>query len=103
MFFANIFSYAQRERLCAVAFETTRGDLRRRAHELRPILAQHGLALEEARLADPDRGVAAALCDPRPLRVDARAPRSVREASRELSYALDHLERHLAALRRAPA
>ncbi|HSV17263.1 MAG TPA: patatin-like phospholipase family protein [Casimicrobiaceae bacterium] len=103
MFFANIFSYAQRERLCALAFATTRSDLRRRAGTLREVLGRHGLALDDARLANDRRTVADALCDPRPLRALQRRRRSVTQTTRELTHALDHLERHLARLRRAPA
>ena len=44
MFFARIFSYAQRRRLCALAFESTRTYLRRNAALVEPRLARHGLA-----------------------------------------------------------
>jgi len=98
MFLASIFSYAERERLCARAFQTTRASLRERAGELGPLFAAHGLALRDARLADPTRRVADALNDPRPLRPAPRR-RGVRHAARELAHTLDHLERHLAALR----
>jgi predicted acylesterase/phospholipase RssA len=98
MFFANIFSYAQRERICALAYAATRADLLRRADALAPCLRRHGLALDEARLCDARRQVADALCDPRPLHASPRR-RAMREAARDLGHALDHLERHLAALR----
>jgi len=55
MFFANVFSYADRRRLCEHAYQRTRADLRTRRDLLRPILARHGLALDEAVLDDPDR------------------------------------------------
>jgi predicted acylesterase/phospholipase RssA len=99
MFFASIFSYAQRERLCARAFATTRADLDRRAGTLAPVLRRHGLALRTGRVRDPDRRPADALCDPRPLRAEPRARRAMRQATRDLGYVLDHLERQLAALR----
>jgi len=98
MFFANIFSYAQRERLCALAYAATRADLVRRADALEPLLRRHGLALHGARLGDPGRRVTDALCDPRPLRTEPRR-RALHEATRDLAHALDHLERQLAALR----
>jgi predicted acylesterase/phospholipase RssA len=98
MFMASIFSYAERERLCARAYDTTRASLLARSGELAPLLARHGLALRHARLRDGDRRVAAALNDPRPLRASPRR-RGVRHAARELAHTLDHLERHLAALR----
>jgi predicted acylesterase/phospholipase RssA len=97
MFFANVFSYAQRERICALAFEATRASLRERAPSLAPLLARHGLALDRAHLDDRTRGVADALCDPRPLRIGNR--RNVRDTTRDLAHALDHLERRLTLLR----
>lgn len=102
MFFANIFSYSQRKRLCATAFATTRYNLRVRAPMLGPMLARHGIAIREDRLADSTRDVRAALVDPRPIRSDPRAKRSVRTTARELSHTLDQLERWMRG-RAAPA
>jgi len=99
MFFASIFSYAQRERLCALAYAKTRADLAGRAGMLAPILRRQGLAMRMDRMHDPDRRVADALCDPRPLRAEPRPRRPMRQAARDLGYVLDHLERQLAALR----
>ncbi len=97
MFFARIFSYRQRKRLCALAFAATRDKLRARAAELAPKLARHGIALNTDRLADPTRRVTDALTDPRPLKSDARREATVRRTTRELAHTLDHLERFLAA------
>ncbi|MGO9171561.1 MAG: patatin-like phospholipase family protein [Rhodomicrobium sp.] len=55
MFFVNVFSYADRRRLCEHAYQQTRADLLRRAGVLKPILARHGLILDEAVLRDPKR------------------------------------------------
>ncbi len=55
MFFANVFSYADRRRLCEHAYQQTRADLLRRAGMLKPILARHGLILDEAVLWDASR------------------------------------------------
>ena len=52
MFFASIFSYAQRKRLCAAAYEKTRQNLAERADALAPQLARHGITLRRDRLAD---------------------------------------------------
>ncbi len=93
MFFANIFSYSQRKRLCATAYATTRYNLRVRAPMLAPVFARHGITIREDRLADSTRDVRAALCDPRPIRSDPRAKRTVRRTARELSHTLDQLER----------
>ena len=95
MFFANIFSYAQRRRLCAMAFATTRYNLRVRAPALEAVLARHGVRLRTDRLADSTRDVRAALWDPRPIRADPGARKSVRTTARELSATLDQLERWL--------
>ena len=97
MFFANIFSYSQRKRLCATAYATTRQNLRARATSLAPLLARHGITIREDRLADAGRDVRAALVDPRPIRADPAARRSVRSTARELEHTLDHLERWMRA------
>lgn len=98
MFFANIFSYRQRRRLCSIAFATTRRNLAARADILAPMLLRHGIVLNRARLADADRDIAQALTDPRPLHHDP-APRNVRQAARELTHTLDQLERVVTAAR----
>lgn len=55
MFFANVFSYADRQRLVDHAYQRTRKDLLRHARKLAPILARHGLTLRTDVLKDPDR------------------------------------------------
>jgi predicted acylesterase/phospholipase RssA len=100
MFFARIFSYAQRRRLCALAFDSTREYLARHATALDGVLARHGLTLRHARLRDPGRRVADALTDPRPLHAGT-ARNTVRSARRDLEHVLAHLERHLARSRAA--
>ena len=52
MFFANMFSYADRRRLAEHAYRHTLAELRRRADELEPILARHGVELDRAVLED---------------------------------------------------
>ena len=94
MFFASIFSYAQRRRLCALAFATTRQNLRARAHALAPLLAKHGIRIRTERLSDTTRAVTDAINDPRPLKSSRRRP-SIHRTARELAHALDHLERYL--------
>ena len=58
MFFANMFSYADRRRLAEHAYRHTLAELRRRAGELEPVLARHGVELDRAVLArrDADAG-----------------------------------------------
>jgi predicted acylesterase/phospholipase RssA len=101
MFFARIFSYAQRRRLCALAFESTRAYLRRNAEAITPRLARHGLSLRGARLHDLSRDVTDALNDPRPLHAGTARRRTVRNTARDLEHALGHLERQLAVMRAA--
>ncbi len=98
MFFANIFSYWQRKRLCAMAFAKTRQNVLARARVMAPVLRRHGIAIRYDRLADPRRDVRTALNDPRPLRPDS-AHQNVRETKRELRHTLDQLERAVAAAR----
>ena len=95
MFFASIFSYAQRKRLCAIAFETTRQNLRQRARVLAPILSRHGVVLRADRLHDLSRDITAALSDPRPLKSNGGL--GLKSTTRDLAHTLDHLERALAA------
>ena len=49
-FFANIFSYADRKRLAEHAYRHTLSELERRADELEPIFAHHGIAIDRAAL-----------------------------------------------------
>ncbi len=57
MFFANVFSYSSRKRLCEHAYQRTRQDLYRRRHELGPLLARHGIRLNLAVLRDHQRSL----------------------------------------------
>jgi NTE family protein len=98
MFFANIFSYWQRKRMCALAFATTRKSLLARADAIAPALRRHGLALNLDRLADDTRKLHDALNDPRPLHGNTRR-RSVRQTARDLEHTLAQLERTVAARR----
>lgn len=95
MFFANIFGYRQRKRICALAYAKTRRNLLARAEELAPVFAAHGISLRLDRLADAGRHVSDALRDPRPLRRHP-AKASVKGTARDLVRALDELDRYLA-------
>ena len=55
IFFANMFSYADRRELAEHAYRHTLSELRRRAGELGPILARHGVELDRSVLADAKR------------------------------------------------
>ena len=95
MFFANIFSYRQRKRLCAQAYNKTRRNLQTRAAELAPVFARHGISFRLDRLHDTHRHVTDAVCDPRPLHADAAAPPTVSKTARDLGHTLDTLQRWL--------
>jgi len=97
MFFANIFSYAQRKRLCEATYYKTRQRLLAERATLEPLFARHGIGLDVERLRDSERSIHAALNDPRPLWIESPA---VRTAARDLTYALDLLERRLLGARR---
>ena len=98
MFFANIFSYWQRKRLCSIAFAKTRQSLAARASSLTPVFRKHGIAIRHDRLAEGQRRIQDALTDPRPLRAQA-GKLTVKRTTRELTHTLDHLERAVAAAR----
>jgi hypothetical protein len=99
MFFANLFSYSQRKKLCSIAFQKTRENLLARAPALEPLLRRHGIAIRHDRLHDQHRSIRHALTDPRPLHPNpARSPR-VKQAARDLSHTLDQLERALVQVR----
>ncbi|MDH5287638.1 MAG: patatin-like phospholipase family protein [Betaproteobacteria bacterium] len=95
VFFANLFSYRQRKRTCALAYTKTRRNLAARAGELGPVLAAHGIRLRLDRLADEHRHVTDAVRDPRPLHADPDSPPTVRGTARDLDRALGELERFL--------
>jgi predicted acylesterase/phospholipase RssA len=99
MFFASIFSYSQRKRLCAAAYQKTRQKLAVRAGTIAPMLARHGVTLRLDRIGDPARDLRHALTDARPLKPGPGRRASVRHTARDLSYTLDHLERWLAEAR----
>jgi len=95
MFFANIFSYAQRADLCAGAFAKTRAQLLARSARLAPVLGRHGITLRLDRLHDVSRTIHDATADPRPLHVSPDALADVRQTTRDLKHTLDTLERWL--------
>jgi predicted acylesterase/phospholipase RssA len=61
MFFGNLFSLEARHEVCALAYRTTRRQLRERAAELEPIFARHGIDVRWNLLKDDDRDMRAGL------------------------------------------
>jgi NTE family protein len=81
LFFTNIFSYANRRRMCEQAYQNTRLMLLERRAEIAPKLARHGLKLKLGVLRDTSLSL-----------VQQRPPR---QALARLRQSLDDLERYL--------
>ena len=64
LFFANAFSFSARRRICEIAYRHTLADLRTRADTLRPLLAAHGVTLDEAVINDTTRSILDGLSPP---------------------------------------
>lgn len=92
LFLANLFSYSQRRMLAEHAYQRTRADLRSRRSSLGPMLARHGLALDDAVLDDPGRRLLARRRFEPPT---ARAERPAARALRRLDEVLNDLQRLL--------
>lgn len=92
MFFANIFSYTHRARLCETAYRSTRERLLAQRDTLAPLLARHGIHLDLAKLEEAHRPIRVALTDPRPLFMDTP---SVKTAAHALARTLDALQEWL--------
>lgn len=81
MFFANLFSLDARREVCAHAYAATRDDLRRRAGDLEPMLARHGVRIRHQVLEDETRDVWTGMDEaPRSLRAAGARQRSARRA-----------------------
>lgn len=87
MFFTNIFSYAGRRRLAQHAYEKTLADLRRDRDRLGPILARHGVRLDDHVIEQKRPRISDAPFDPK--------PRRLRDATLDLDHTLDRLGRTL--------
>lgn len=94
LFYTNVFSYADRTRVCEYAYQRTRQDLFRRRHVLAPLLEQHGVRLNVDALRDPQRKLDVTL-SPRSLFGGKRA--RLRSSAAELRDAMDELDRWLKA------
>lgn len=93
MFFTNLFSYSTRKRVCEHAYQRTRQDLLKRRHDLAPVLARYGIALNIEALQDESRTL-----DARLLRAKPRLGKSarLRGAALDLGDALADLKRWMA-------
>ncbi|GAB3250765.1 patatin-like phospholipase family protein [Chitinimonas naiadis] len=93
IFFSNVFSYSDRENMCEHAYQHTREDLRRRADELEPILARHGIGLNRECLEE-DRWLSRQAHGRYWRKFDGRQPDT---AIDKLYHTLDELDRYLKA------
>jgi predicted acylesterase/phospholipase RssA len=70
MFFANVFSFANRYWVCEHAYQTIRSDLLERYEDLEPILARHGITMRMDILEDKNRHFSTGLQeDPQPRQI----------------------------------
>ncbi len=83
MFFANVFSYDNRQKVAEHAFRATLADLGRQREALAPLLARHQIVLRDEVLDDPSASMLAGVERYRPRPTDQ---------SRKLRRALDDLD-----------
>ncbi len=57
LFKSNLFSYSKRDQLCDYAYQSTREYLRAQQDELQPVLARHGLYIDQHNLSQPQRNI----------------------------------------------
>lgn len=89
MFFSNVFSFANRRKVCEHAYQTTRRDLLARKNELVPLFARHGVTLRVDILEDQTRHFDSHLIVPPEITRLAKLQNPVTNA---LSDTLDDLE-----------
>ena len=73
LFFTNVFSYDNRQRVAELAYRSTLADLRAKREILEPIFARHGLTLREDVLNDTHRSLLDGLTDKPPRKTSATA------------------------------
>jgi NTE family protein len=99
IFFSNLFSYANRKRVCEHAYQRTRADLLNRRDELEPVLAKYGISLNLDLLRDNKRTLAYGLA--RRTRTLSKTA-EVRATTGELSTAISELEQWVTRAKAAP-
>ncbi len=57
LFKSNLFSYSKRDQLCDYAYQSTRQHLIDQQEQLKPVLARHGLYLNQYKLSQKDRHI----------------------------------------------
>ncbi len=102
MFFANVFSFSNRLKVCEHAYQTTRAELRARRDVLEPVLARHGIGMRMDVLEDETRHFDSHLHIPPEVTRDVKLRHPV---TNRLSDTLDRLDEWLessAAAKMAP-
>jgi predicted acylesterase/phospholipase RssA len=92
MFFAELFSFSHRRRVCEHAYQTTRRDLLARQTRLEPLLTRYGISLRTDFLRDPHRHFDSFLSLPSGVTRTAQRRNPV---TTDLSDTLDRLEKWL--------
>ena len=95
LFLANTFDYSRRQRLAEHAYQRTRAHLRSQRSTLGPLLARHGLGLNDAALDDATRRLLPRSSGARRAGLQATPPAGA--ALRRLEEVLDDLQRTLLA------
>ncbi|MGZ9058728.1 MAG: patatin-like phospholipase family protein [Burkholderiaceae bacterium] len=93
IFFSNLFSYSNRQRLAEHAYQRTRADLWRRRHELGPLLQRHGVQIRSDVLCDSSLTLVESVKRNR----GTGRERWGAAATRSLAHTLDDLERWMEA------
>jgi len=73
MFFSNVFSFSSRRAIAELAYAATRRDLLRRADELEPALARHGIRIRREVLARDEHDIWGTATDHRVVTSEATA------------------------------
>lgn len=89
MFFSNVFSFANRHKVCEHAYQTTRRDLLARKNELIPLFARHGITLRVDILEDQTRHFDSNLVVPSEI---TRLAKLQNKVTNSLSDTLEELE-----------
>ncbi len=96
IFFSNLFSYSNRQRLAEHAYQKTRADLWRRRHELDPMLKRHGVQIRTDILRDSSLTLVKKMKENH----INRKRNDTAAAMQSLAHTLEDLERWMAARQR---
>lgn len=93
LFFSNIFSFQNRRDVCEHAYQATRRHLRTRTDDIAPLLARHGLRLNQDILTDESRSLYEDVLPAHPERPPTESGEaSTTDVLREADQVLDRLD-----------